>query len=160
MFKSMHMQFLAVALAAAATVTAVVPSGIAFAQTGSANEVVGLWQADNGSLKLDMFDAGGTYSARMLYGVRVMEPDGKTFRQDTKNPDPKLRNRSLERAVILKNLKWNAGERRWEGGSLYDGSSGRSVSARATIVKGKMELRAYVGTPMMGRTVVFHRVKS
>lgn len=109
MFKSMHMQFLAVALAAAATVTAVVPSGIAFAQTGSANEVVGLWQADNGSLKLDMFDAGGTYSARMLYGVRVMEPDGKTFRQDTKNPDPKLRNRSLERAVILKNLKWNAG---------------------------------------------------
>jgi uncharacterized protein (DUF2147 family) len=159
MLKSTNMSFLAVALAAAA-VTAVSPSETAFAQTAAADQVVGLWEADNGSLKLDMFDAGGTYSARMLYGVRVMEPDGKTFRQDTKNPDPSLRTRSLERAVILKNFKWNARERRWEGGSLYDGSSGRSVSARATLNKEKMELRAYVGTPMMGRTVVFHRVKS
>jgi uncharacterized protein (DUF2147 family) len=140
MLKSTNMSFLAVALAAAA-VTAVSPSETAFAQTAAADQVVGLWEADNGSLKLDMFDAGGTYSARMLYGVRVMEPDGKTFRQDTKNPDPSLRTRSLE-------------------GSLYDGSSGRSVSARATLNKEKMELRAYVGTPMMGRTVVFHRVKS
>ncbi|GGE85414.1 DUF2147 domain-containing protein [Sphingomonas prati] len=157
MFKSMEVSLLVVALTAA---TAVLPSEAAFAQTASANEVVGLWEADNGSLKLDMFDAGGTYSARMLYGIRVMEPDGKTFRKDTNNPDPNLRTRSLERAVILKNLKWNAEERRWEGGSLYDGSSGRSVSARATMVKGKMELRAYLGTPIMGRTVTFHRVKS
>lgn len=159
MVKSTNMSVLAVALVAA-TMTAVSPSQTAFAQTSPADEVVGLWEADNGSLKLDIFDAGGTYSARMLYGVRVMEPDGKTFRLDTKNPDPNLRNRSLERAVILKNLKWNAGERRWEGGSLYDGSSGRSISARATLNKEEMELRAYVGTPMMGRTVVFHRVKS
>ena len=78
MVKSTNMSVLAVELVAA-TMTAVSPSQTAFAQTFPADEVVGLWEADNGSLKLDIFDAGGTYSARMLYGVRVMEPDNKTF---------------------------------------------------------------------------------
>ncbi|MDF2996823.1 MAG: signal peptide protein [Xanthobacteraceae bacterium] len=106
-----------------------------------------------------MFDAGETYAARVLYGKLLVEADGKTFKKDTLNPDPKLRSRSLERAVVLTNLKWDASDGRWEGGDFYSGATGQTHSVQATLVSGKMELRAYMGTPMLGRTMVFRRVQ-
>ncbi|UIY28000.1 DUF2147 domain-containing protein [Neorhizobium galegae] len=44
--------------------------------------------------------------------------------------------------VFLNDLKWDAGDRRWEGCSLYSGATGRTVSARVTLVGEKMELSA------------------
>lgn len=129
----------------------------ASAQSATASPLLGTWHAQDGSLKLEMFDAGGTYAGRMLYGRRVMEADGTSFKRDTHNPDPKLRSRSLANIVLVRNLKWNATSRRWEGGSLYDGSSGRTYSARIEIKDGLMEMRGYMGSPMLGRTVKFRR---
>ena len=135
------------------------PVANAFAQASSPNEIVGVWEAENGSLKFEMFDAGGTYAGRMIFGDRVVEADGKTFKKDVLNPDPKLRSRSLKGIVFVNNLKWDAADRRWEGGSLYDGSSGRTYSGRATLVNGKLELRGYVGTPVLGQTMLLRRVQ-
>lgn len=146
-------------LAAAMAGIAGVPLGYAFAQVSSPNEIVGVWEAENGSLKFEIFDAGGTYAGRMIFGDRVVEADGKTFKKDTLNPDPKLRSRSLKGIVFVNNLKWDAADRRWEGGSLYDGSSGRTYSGRATLVNGKLELRGYVGTPVLGQTMLMRRVQ-
>ena len=156
MLKSVRGPLLAAALTAG---MAGLPAGDAFAQATSPNEIVGVWEAENGNLKLEMFDAGASYAARMIYGNRLVEADGKTFKTDSLNPDPQLRGRSLEGIVFLNNLKWDAGERRWEGGSFYDGSSGRTYSGRATLVNGKLELRGYMGTPLLGQTMVLRRVQ-
>ncbi len=127
------------------------------AQAAAALPLLGVWHAADGSLKIEMFDAEGSYAGRMLYGRRVMEADDKTFKRDLHNPDPALRSRSLQDVVVVKDLKWHAGNRRWEGGSLYDGSSGRTYSARIELKNGRMEMRGYVGPPMLGRTVTFNR---
>lgn len=132
--------------------------GDASAQVPGRSEIVGIWEAENGNLKFEMFEAGGSYAARMIYGNRLVEADGKTFKKDTLNPDPKLRDRSLHGIVFLKNLKWDASDHRWDGGSIYDGSSGRSYSAQVLLVNGKMELRGYMGVPALGQTVVLRRV--
>lgn len=137
----------------------VLSAGDAFAQASSPSEIVGVWEAENGNLKLEMFDAGGSYAARMIFGVRVVEADGKTFKKDIQNPDPKLRSRSLEGIVFINNLKWDADTRRWEGGSLYDASSGQTISGRATLVDGKLELQAYMGVPLLGQAMVLRRVQ-
>lgn len=131
----------------------------AHAQASAPTDIVGTWEAEDASLKLQMFDAGGTYAARLLFGNRLVEKDGKTFKKDTLNPDPQLRGRSLDGILFVSQLKWNADERRWEGGSLYDASAGQTHSARASLVNGKLELRGYKGTPLLGRTVVLRRVK-
>lgn len=139
------------ALSSIATVPA------ASAQAASAPQIAGIWEAEDGRMKIEMFDAGGVYAGRLLWGQRAVEADGKTFKRDTHNPDPKLRNRSLQGITILQNLKWDAKDRRWEGGSLYDGTSGRSISAHLRLVNGKLEMRAYMGSPMLGRTLTFRR---
>lgn len=156
MLKSVRGPLLAAALTAGMTG---LPVGDAFAQASSPNEIVGIWEAENGNLKLEMFNAGGSYAARVIYGNRLVEADGKTFKKDTQNPDPNLRSRSLQGIVFINNLKWDASDRRWEGGSLYDGSSGRTYSGRATLVNGKLELRGYVGTPLLGQTMLMRRVQ-
>lgn len=130
----------------------------ASAQAAAASPLLGVWHAADGSLKIEMFDAGGSYAGRMLYGRRVMNADDKSFKRDVHNPDPALRSRSLQNIVVVKNLKWHAGNRRWEGGNLYDGSSGRTYSARVELKNGRMEMRGYMGSPMLGRTVTFNRV--
>lgn len=131
----------------------------AFAQASSPNEITGVWETNDGNFKFEVFDAGGSFAARVIYGDRLVEADGKTFKKDIHNPDPKLRTRSLEGIVFLTGLKWDAQDSRWEDGRFYDGSSGRTYSGRASLRNGALELRGYAGTPLLGRTMVLHRVQ-
>lgn len=147
-----------IAVAVSVGVTALIqPSA---AQSTAAPRIAGVWQAENGQMKIEIVEGSGGPTGRLLWGQRAVEADGKTFKRDVHNPDPALRSRSLEGITILHNLTWNARERRWDGGRLYDGTSGRTVSARLTPVDGKLEMRAYMGSPMLGRTIAFRRAAS
>ncbi|UWU71493.1 DUF2147 domain-containing protein [Bradyrhizobium sp. NC92] len=119
--------------------------------------IVGTWEADDGTVKLDMFKAGAEFQARMLYGNEIVEADNVTFKKDAKNPDPTLRARSLKNIVFITGLRWEGGE--WSGGTIYDASSGRTYNCKATVKDGKMHLRGYLGLPAMGQTRTFHRVR-
>jgi uncharacterized protein (DUF2147 family) len=129
----------------------------ASAQASSPSEIEGVWETEEGNFKFEVFDAGGTFAARVIYGDRLMEADRKTFKKDIHNPDPKLRGRSLEGITFLTDLKWDPQNRRWENGKFYDGSSGRTYSGQATIQDGALELRGYAGIPLLGRTMVLYR---
>jgi uncharacterized protein (DUF2147 family) len=133
--------------------------GHASAQTPAAREIVGVWAEDDGQLKFEVHEVGETYEARIIHSGRVMEADGRTFKADTLNPDPALRSRSLKGTVILSGLKWNSEARRWEGASLYDSSSGRTYSAYVSLVDEHMELRGYLGVPLLGQTVILRRAR-
>ncbi|ABI77326.1 conserved hypothetical protein [Hyphomonas neptunium ATCC 15444] len=147
-------------VAAIATLAALsVPiTGSALAQDVAADDIIGVWETGDGQLKFEMFDAGETYSARILYGARLLEADGRTYKKDTRNPDPALQSRSLEGIVFISGLAWNEDDLRWEDGSLYQAASGRTASARVELDAETMNLRAYRGQPMLGRTITLHRV--
>lgn len=108
MMKAIKASLLLGVLAAHATDSTATP-----VQAAATSALLGTWHAEDGSLKIEMFDAGGSYAGRMLYGRRVMEADDVTFKRDVHNPDPALRSRSLQHAVVVKDLKWHAGHRRW-----------------------------------------------
>ncbi|HTG37658.1 DUF2147 domain-containing protein [Sphingomonas sp.] len=145
-------------LHAAVAVAIVAAPSIIMAQTPGPDAIVGTWQAEDNSAMFEIFNAGGTYAARVIRNNRLVEADGQTFRRDEKNPDPALRSRSLKGIVFLKDLQWDAADQRWEGGSVYDPVSGRTASARLSLDGAKLSMRAYMGTPMLGRTVHFRRV--
>lgn len=130
----------------------------ALAQQPAADAVVGIWQADDRTVKLDMYKNGTEVQARLLYGNELVEADNITFKKDTKNPDPAMRSRSMKNVVFIWGLRWDGSQ--WTGGSLYDGSSGRTYSCQVQVIDGKMRLRGYLGIPAMGQTRVFHRVRA
>ena len=129
---------------------------IALAQQPSPDAIVGKWEADDGSVKLDMFRAGAEYQARFLYGHQVVEADGVMMKKDVNNPDPALRSRSLKNIVFATGLRYGNGE--WTDGSIYDASSGRTYNCKAELDGGKLHLRGYLGIPTLGQTTVLHRM--
>lgn len=140
-----------------AAATLAITGGASARQAGN-DAITGIWQADDGSVKLEMFKAGPEYQARLLYGNQLMEADGVTFRKDEKNPVRALRSRSMKHVVFITGLEWKNGS--WTGGSLYDGSSGRTYSCEVTIRDGKLNLRGYIGISALGQTRTFHRVNA
>lgn len=150
---SIRARLLAAAAAAALSFTTVEALG----QASSPDQILGAWEAENGAIKLKKFDASGSYAARMIYRKLLMEADGETFKKDAENPDPALRGRPLEGIVFVTGLPWNPRDRRWEGGNFYSGATGRTMSAQAELAGDKMDVRAYLGTPLVGQTLVFRR---
>src|SRR5688572_24510235 len=73
----------------------------AAAQASSPNEIEGVWETAEGNFKFEVLDVGGSFAARVIYGDRLMEADGNTFKKDIHNPDPKLRGRSLKGIIFL-----------------------------------------------------------
>ena len=130
----------------------------AFAQKAQPQDIVGVWQAEDGHLKLEMFNAGNQYNAKILFGRKLVEKDGVTFKQDINNPDPALRSRSLKEIVFVKGLSWQNGH--WSGGTIYDATSGKTYSCQVEMVEGKMHLKGYLGVPMLGETIVLIRVST
>src|SRR5689334_6627876 len=141
--------------AAATIVTAlIIASPTGAARAAQPDDILGTWQSE--TIKLEFFKAGPEYNARILWGNRIVESDGTTFKRDTLNPDPALRSRSLQGITMVTGLVYQDGE--WTGGSLYDGSSGRIVNGKAEIANGKLHLRGYMGVSLMGQTIVLERV--
>ncbi|WP_244530393.1 DUF2147 domain-containing protein [Rhizobium sp. NFR07] len=132
------------------------PSLVSAQQTPGA-AILGTWATLDGRLVVEFYDAGPAYAARFIYGDLIVEADGKTLKKDLKNPDPSLRSRSLADVDFVSGLVWDVSERRWENGVVYQANAGRTGSAHATVEGDTLNLRAYRGLPVAGRTIVFKR---
>lgn len=90
-----------------------------------------------------------------LYGKVVWLTE--TGKKDAKNPDPKLRDRQILGIVNLTGFVAKD-QTTWTDGKIYDPESGKTYSSRITVVSDKeLDVRGYVGTPLLGRTTKFIR---
>lgn len=130
-----------------------ISTGKMFAQ--NADKVVGVWLNAEKDAKVEIYKSGDKYYGKIVWGKNIYEPDGKTARTDIKNPDPKLRSRSLVNLVILNNFKYDDGE--WNGGKIYDPKSGKTYSCIMRFKGNNLEIKGYVGITLLGRTTVWTR---
>ena len=121
----------------------------------SANAANGVWFNPEKDGKVEIYESGGKYYGKLIWIKNQFEPDGKTPRKDSKNKDPKLRDRPLLNQVILTDFKYENGK--WVDGEVYDPKSGKTYSSQMTLKGDKLEIRGYVGAPIFGRTAVFTR---
>ena len=129
-----------------------------FSQKLSADQIIGKWQAED--YKIEIFKSGNTYSAKLLWSKEMFETDGKTPKKDSKNPDIKLRNRSIQGITHITGLKYDADENEFVNGELYSAQNGMILSFKAELKSlNNLESRVYKGVPMMGKTVKWTRTK-
>ncbi len=110
------------------------------------------WNAEkDGIIKLHLNNDG------VIEGVTAW---GKTNTNDTKNPDPKLRDRPIKGITFLWGFSYDAKKNRWVDGKVYDPKSGKTYTARLSLENdGKiLKMRGYIGVPMFGRTAKFTRI--
>jgi uncharacterized protein (DUF2147 family) len=128
-----------------------------FAQNSPGDKVVGTWLTAEKDGKIEIYKAGNKYNGKIIWGKNLYQSDGKTLVKDTKNPEPKNRNKPLLNAEILTGFIYANNE--WTDGKIYDPKSGKTYSANMKLKGNTLSLRGYVGVSMFGRTTTWERIK-
>jgi uncharacterized protein (DUF2147 family) len=137
--------------------TLLLSSVASFAQKLSADQILGTWHTNEG-WKIEILKSGNTYVGKLLWQKDMFEADGKTPKKDVKNPNEKLKSRSLLGIIYITDLVYEDGE--YVNGKLYSVQDGNTYSLKG-VLKGinSLETRGYKGIPMLGKTFKWTRVK-
>lgn len=126
------------------------------AQSSPANSVLGVWFNEDKTGKIEIYQSGSIYEGKLLWGKYMLDEKG-VLRKDTKNPDVRLRSREWLNMVMLTGFQYKNGQ--WEGGEIYDATTGKSYRANMKVRNGRLEIRGYVGISLLGKTIYWDRIK-
>ena len=122
----------------------------------------GLWKTvddDTGKEKslVRIAESGGVYTGKI---EKLLDP----ARQDAKcdKCSDERKDQPVLGMTIIRNIKHNAGDAAlWDGGEILDPNNGKTYKLRVKPVEGgqKLEVRGYIGAPLLGRTQTWTRVE-
>jgi uncharacterized protein (DUF2147 family) len=126
------------------------------AQSGDA--VLGVWQSGGGNVRVQIFKSGETYNGKIAWLREENDESGKP-KTDRNNPAESLRGQPLLGLEALSDFTYK-GNGVWEGGTVYDPRSGKKYSCKLSISSsGALEIRAFMGISLIGKTQIWTRVK-
>lgn len=133
-----------------------IPLGLS-AQEG--DRVMGVWLThdDDCKIRIDK-DSADRYNGTIVWFIDHEEKGQIT---DIKNPNKELRNKPLMGLKLLRNFRFNASANRWDDGTIYDPTSGKSYKSHLKVSEdsSKLMVRGYVGVSLIGREVVWSRIE-
>jgi uncharacterized protein (DUF2147 family) len=135
-------------------------SGFAAAQAASP---AGLWKTVDDNTKKEkslvrIVESGGVYTGKV---EKVIDPDSPKD-ATCKDCTDDRKDKPVVGMTIIRNMKPSAGDKNvFEGGDVLDPNNGKVYSAKLTLVDGgkKLDVRGYIGMPMLGRTQTWQRVE-
>jgi uncharacterized protein (DUF2147 family) len=126
-------------------------------QTG--DEILGEWLSSSGEGKFRIFKSGEYYYGT-IHWIKEPNTEKGEPKLDDNNPDISKRNRKIQGLILLKSFKFNAKNKSWENGEIYDPESGKTYSCKMKMeTADKLNIRGYIGISLIGRTEVWTRVK-
>ena len=133
-------------------------AGSAWAQTTP----VGLWKTIDDKTKSEralvrISESGGVLSGRI---EKLLAPDAKPDVVCDKCDDDR-KDKSIVGMEIVRGVKKAEADNTWEGGTILDSTEGKIYKVRMQTADGgkKLEVRGFVGMPMLGRTQTWTRVE-
>jgi uncharacterized protein (DUF2147 family) len=143
-------------------------AGGASAQVTSANAAAvlsspaGLWKTidDDGKTEKSLVritDAGGVFSAKIEKITDPAKADSKCDQCTDERKD-----KPVVGMTIMRNVKAAADDKnQWDGGDILDPNNGKVYKVRLKLADGgrKLDVRGYVGAPLLGRTQTWIRVE-
>ena len=146
----MKMSLVALSLALAGTA--------ALAQTSP----VGVWKTIDDKTKTEraqirISEAGGVFSGKL---EKLLAADAKPDSVCDKCSDDR-KDKPIVGMEIMRGVKRGDGDNLWDGGTILDAAEGKVYKVRLQLAEGgkKLEVRGYVGMPMLGRTQTWIRIE-
>lgn len=137
--------------------------GATYAPTASA--IVGDWLVESRDAVIRIEQVGDEYQGRILWQLHDTygpedgpELNGKIV-TDRNNPDPALRSQPLTGLRLLKGLHYDASNRKWIDGRVYNADNGRTYNSLVRLLDpNRLQLRGYLGISLFGGNTVWSRV--
>ena len=122
---------------------------------------VGLWKTIDDETKTEKSLVRITEAAGMVTGriEKLLDPTKQDAKCD-KCSDAR-KDQPVTGMTIISGVKPNDDKSHWEGGEILDPNNGKTYKVRIKPVDGgrKLEVRGYIGAPMLGRTQTWIRVE-
>lgn len=139
---------------------ALLASGAALAQQATP---VGLWKTIDDKTKVEkslvrVVDNGGVVTGKV---EKILDPKAKPDAVCDECTDEN-KGKPIQGMTIIRNVKKNADhEGQWDGGTILDPNDGKhyKVRLRPSSDGKKLEVRGYIGVPMLGRSQTWLRVE-
>ncbi len=122
---------------------------------------LGLWYAEGGAAQVEISRCGDALCGRIVWLRSPLDETGCALR-DRSNGTVSLRDRPLLGLDILQGLKpADTAGQVWTGGTIYDPTSGKTYTCTLHLAgDNHLQLRGYIGIPLLGRTATWIRVGS
>ena len=130
---------------------------ISFGQSEPAEQILGEWISEEKDTRIEIYKNGNQFNGRLKWSQVYLESDGTTSSKDLNNNDEKLRGRNLINADLLFHFTFSDGI--WDDGKMYDPKSGKTYNCLIRLRDNKLEVRSYVGIPLLGRSTFWQRVQ-
>lgn len=122
----------------------------------------GLWKTIDDETKTEkslvrISEAGGVFSGRI---EKLLDPAKQTSTCDKCEGERK--GKPIAGMTIIEGVKKTEGkDNQWDGGHILDPNNGKTYKVRLTPVDDnkKLEVRGYIGAPLLGRTQTWLRVE-
>ena len=139
---------------------------IAFASSLAAAQAAspaGLWKTVDDKTKKEkslvrIVETNGVYTGKV---EKVIDPDAPKD-ATCKDCTDERKDQPIVGMTIIRNMKQSYSDKTmFEGGDVLDPNNGKVYSAKLTLVDGgkKLDVRGYIGMPMLGRTQTWQRVE-
>ncbi|OYU94859.1 MAG: SIGNAL peptide protein [Bacteroidetes bacterium B1(2017)] len=128
-----------------------------FAQ--SADDVVGTWINPKGTGKIKIFRTGDYFYGNLVWLDQPLDAQGKP-KLDKENPDVSKRTRKIQGLLMLTGFTFDADDKVWQNGQIYDPKNGKTYSCKMTLSadNNQLDIRGYIGISMIGRSETWKRV--
>jgi len=144
---------------AVVAVAAIVVHAAALAQATPA----GLWKTIDDETKKEkslvrIVDSGGVLTGRI---EKLLDPAAKQDDVCDKCSDER-KGKPIVGLTIIRNVRQNADDKElWDGGDITDPNNGKTYKVRLKPAEAgkKLDVRGYVGAPLLGRTQTWIRVE-
>jgi uncharacterized protein (DUF2147 family) len=131
----------------------------AFAQTTTADMVLGKWLNEDKDAHVEVYKDAGKYFGKIVWLNEPNEPSTGKPKLDDENSDVTLQSRPLMGLIILKDFIYD-GVSEWEDGTIYDPKNGKTYDCyMAFDEEGILKIRGYIGFSWIGRSSYWTRVK-
>ncbi|QAU24778.1 DUF2147 domain-containing protein [Dyella sp. M7H15-1] len=131
----------------------------------SSSAIVGDWLVQSRDAVIRIEQIGDEYQGYILWQLHDTygPEDGPKLNgkivTDRNNPDPALRSQPLTGLRLLKGLHYNASNRKWIGGRVYNSDNGRTYNCLIRLLNSnRLRLRGYIGISLFGGNTVWSRV--
>jgi len=133
---------------------------VAAAQSASP---AGLWRTIDDSTKKDkslvrIVETNGVYSGKV---EKIVDPDSPKDAVCKECSDDR-KDKPVVGMTIIRNVKASADDKDvFEGGDILDPNNGKVYRVKLKLIEGgsKLDVRGYIGTPMLGRTQTWVRAE-
>ena len=122
----------------------------------NADDITGLWLSEEKTGVIKVSKEGDEFVGHLVWIKKIATGEKKDVLDD-KNPDKKLRSRSIQNLKMLYGFKFEDDE--WSGGRIYDPKTGKTYKAYMALKNEKtLKLRGYVGISLFGRSSYWTRL--